>query len=147
MPSLNIIFLIGNLCRDPEVRYTPKQTAVAEISLAVNRTWKGEDGERQEEVTFVNCTLWGRQAEVAGQYLKKGRSIFLEGRLQMDSWDDKQTGQKRSRLRVVAENLQMLRSAIDFRQDSDAASSGARGPARPAGSTEPATLRISWSKP
>ena len=118
MANLNRVLLIGNLTRDPEVRYTPKGTPVTEIGLAVNRVYSGEDGEKKEEVTFVDVTLWARQAEVAGQYLKKGRPVFIEGRLQLDSWDDKQTGQKRSRLRVVAENLQLLGS----RQDAEGAS-------------------------
>jgi single-strand DNA-binding protein len=108
MANLNRVLLIGNLTRDPEIRYTPKGTAVAEIGIAVNRVFTGEDGEKREEVTFVDVTLWSRLAEIAEQYLKKGRPVFIEGRLQLDSWDDKQTGQKRSRLRVVGENLQML---------------------------------------
>jgi single-strand DNA-binding protein len=119
MANLNRVLLIGNLTRDPEVRYTPKGTAVAEIGLAVNRVYSGEDGEKKEETTFVDVTLWARQAEIAGQYLKKGRPLFVEGRLQLDSWDDKQTGQKRSKLRVVAENIQMLGS----RQESEGSSS------------------------
>ena len=118
MANLNRVLLIGNLTRDPEVRYTPKGTAVADIGIAVNRVYSGDDGEKKEEVTFVDVTLWGRQAEVAQEYLKKGRQVFVEGRLQLDTWDDKQTGQKRSRLRVVAENMQMLGS----RGDSEAGS-------------------------
>jgi single-strand DNA-binding protein len=110
MANLNRVLLIGNLTRDPEIRYTPKGTAVADIGLAVNRVFTGEDGEKREEVTFVDVVLWSRLAEIAEQYLKKGRPVFIEGRLQLDSWDDKQTGQKRSRLRVVAENLQLLGS-------------------------------------
>src|SRR6476620_8969586 len=110
MANLNRVLLIGNLTRDPELRYTPKGTAVTEIGLAVNRIYSGEDGEKKEETIFVDVTLWARQAEIAGQYLKKGRPVFIEGRLQLDTWDDKQTGQKRSRLRVVAENLQLLGS-------------------------------------
>lgn len=119
MANLNRVLLIGNLTRDPEVRYTPKGTAVADIGIAVNRIYSGEDGEKKEEATFVDVTLWGRQAEVAQEYLKKGRQVFIEGRLQLDTWDDKQTGQKRSRLRVVAENMQMLGS----RGESEGASS------------------------
>jgi single-strand DNA-binding protein len=119
MANLNRVLLIGNLTRDPEVRYTPKGTPVTEIGLAVNRIYSGEDGEKKEETTFVDVTLWARQAEIAGQYLKKGRPVFIEGRLQLDSWDDKQTGQKRSRLRVVAESLQLLGS----RQESEGPSS------------------------
>jgi single-strand DNA-binding protein len=110
MANLNRVLLIGNLTRDPEVRYTPKGTAVADIGLAVNRIYSAEDGEKKEETTFVDVTLWARQAEIAGQYLKKGRPVFIEGRLQLDTWDDKQTGQKRSRLRVVGENMQLLGS-------------------------------------
>ena len=110
MANLNKIFLIGNLTKDPELRYTPKGTAIAEISLAINRVTKDESGERREEVTFVNVLLWTRQAEIASQYLKKGSPVFIEGRLQLDTWDDKQTGQKRSRLRVVGEHLQLLGS-------------------------------------
>jgi single-strand DNA-binding protein len=120
MANLNRVLLIGNLTRDPEVRYTPKGTAVADIGIAVNRVYSGEDGEKKEEVTFVDVTLWGRQAEVAQEYLKKGRQVFIEGRLQLDTWDDKQTGQKRSRLRVVAENMQMLGSRGDSETGSTA---------------------------
>ena len=126
MANLNRVLLIGNLTRDPEVRYTPKGTAVTEIGLAVNRVYSGEDGEKKEETTFVDVTLWARQAEIAGQYLKKGRPVFIEGRLQLDTWDDKQTGQKRSRMRVVAENLQLLGS----RQESEGSSSSHPPPAR-----------------
>src|SRR3984893_13702795 len=134
MANLNRVLLIGNLTRDPELRYTPKGTAVTEIGLAVNRIYSGEDGEKKEETTFVDVTLWARQAEIAGQYLKKGRPVFIEGLLQLDTWDDKQTGQKRSRLRVVAENLQLLGS----RQDSEGSSAPSSYPRRtPSASTPP----------
>src|SRR5215210_6315609 len=103
MASLNKVMLIGNCTRDPEVRYTPKGTAVAELGLAINRYFQGENGEKREETTFVDVTLWSRLAELAGEYLKKGKPVFIEGRLQLDSWDDKTTGQKRSKLRVVGE--------------------------------------------
>lgn len=108
MANLNKVMLIGNLTRDPEVKYTPKGTAVADIGLAVNRVFNSEAGERREETTFVDVVLWGRTAEVVGQYCKKGNPIFIEGRLQLDTWDDKQTGQKRSKLRVVGEGIQLL---------------------------------------
>src|SRR5580658_3499099 len=137
MANLNRVLLIGNLTRDPELRYTPKGTAVTEIGLAVNRVYSGEDGEKREEVTYVDVTLWSRLAEIAGQYLKKGRPVFIEGRLQLDSWDDKQTGQKRSRLRVVAENLQLLGS----RQDGEASSSTSAPRRSPAASTPPPAPR------
>ncbi len=110
MASFNKVLLLGNLTRDPEVRYTPKGSAVADLGLAVNRQYTLESGEKREEVTFVDVTFWGRTAEVAGEYLKKGRSIFVEGRLQLDTWDDKTSGQKRSKLKVIGEMMQMLGS-------------------------------------
>jgi single-strand DNA-binding protein len=108
MPSLNKVMLMGNLTRDPEVRHTPKGSAVADFAIAVNRTWTNDNGQKQEEVTFVDVVLWARLAEIASQYLTKGSPVFVEGRLQLEQWDDKQTGQKRSRMRVVGESLQML---------------------------------------
>ena len=111
MASLNKVMLIGNLTRDPEVRFTPKGTAVCDMALAVNRRFLNEaTGERQDEVTYLDIVLWGKQAELAGQYLAKGRSVFIEGRLQMDSWEDKATGQKRTKIRIVCENMQFLDS-------------------------------------
>jgi single-strand DNA-binding protein len=130
MANLNKVLLIGNLTRDPEVRYTPKGTAVADIGIAINRIWSNDQGQRQEETTFVDVTLWGRQAELAQQYLTKGRGVFIEGRLQMDTWDDKQTGQKRSKLKVVAESLQFL-------PDGKGGGTPAGGSSRPAGSGPP----------
>lgn len=108
MANLNRVLLIGRLTRDPEVRHTPNGSVVADFGLAVNRTWKGNDGQQQEETTFVDVTAWGRTAELAGQYLAKGRQVFVEGRLKLDQWDDKTSGQKRSKLTVVVENLQFL---------------------------------------
>lgn len=109
MASFNKVILLGNLTRDPQVRRTPANMAVAEIGLAVNRYWfDKQSNQRKEETTFVDVTLWGRDAEVAGEYLSKGRPVLIEGRLQLDSWDDKQTGQKRSKLRVVCERMQLL---------------------------------------
>ena len=108
MANLNKVMLIGNLTRDPELRYTPSGRAVADISLAINRVWVNDAGQKQEETTFVDVTLWGRQAELAQQYLTKGRGAYVEGRLQMDTWDDKETGKKRSRLKVVGDSLQFL---------------------------------------
>jgi len=130
MANLNKVMLIGNLTRDPELRYTPKGTAVADIALAINRVWNNEQGQRQEETTFVDITLWGRQAELAQQYLTKGRGAYVEGRLQMDTWDDKQTGQKRSKLKVVAESLQFLPDGGGAK--SGAAGGGSSSPQRPA---------------
>jgi single-strand DNA-binding protein len=108
MASFNKVILLGNLTRDPEVRYTPKGSAVCDLGIAVNRVYTMDSGEKREEVTYVDVVLWARLAEIAGEYLKKGRPVFIEGRLQMDTWDDKQTGQKRTRLRVVGESMQLL---------------------------------------
>ena len=110
MASINKVLLIGNCTRDPEIRYTPKGTAVVELGLAMNRRFKAENGEMREEALFVDVTLWGRTAEIANEYLRKGRPAYIEGRLQLDTWDDKQTGQKRSKLKIVGEALQLLGS-------------------------------------
>ncbi len=110
MASYNKVMIIGNLTRDPEIKYTPKGTAIADIGLAVNRNYTTDSGEKREEVTFIDVTLWGRVAEIVGEYCKKGRPLFVEGRLQLDTWDDKATGQKRSKLKVVGENIQLLGS-------------------------------------
>jgi single-strand DNA-binding protein len=107
MPSLNKVMLMGNLTRDPELRYTPKGQAVTDVGLAVNRKYKVEN-EVREEVTFVDVTFWGKQAEVVCQWMKKGRPLYVEGRLQMDSWDDKQTGKKMYKMRIVGEDFQFL---------------------------------------
>jgi single-strand DNA-binding protein len=110
MASLNKVMLIGNVTRDPEVKFTPKGSAVADLGLAVNRVYTNQAGEKTEEVTYIDVELWGRLAEIAGEYAKKGRSVFIEGRLRLDSWEDKQSGQKRNRLKVVGEVLQLLGS-------------------------------------
>lgn len=134
MANFNKVFLMGNLTRDPEVRYTPKGTAVAQLGLAVNRTYTLENGEKKEEVTFVDVDVWGRQAETAGQYLAKGRPVFIEGRLQLDTWDDKTSGQKRSKLKVVAERVQFLGSPRQGAEISDEPPAGGGGrPARARG--------------
>ena len=132
MASFNRVILLGNLTRDPELRYTPKGTAVARLGVAVNRQWKSDTGEQKEEVTFVDVDAFGRHAEVIGQYFKKGRPILIEGRLKYESWDDKQTSQKRSKLMVVLESFQFV--------DSTRSEGGAGAPAakRPAAATESA---------
>lgn len=136
MPSYNKVMLIGNLTRDPEVRYTPKGSAVCDIGLAVNRVWNDEQGQKQEEVTFVDIVLWSKLAELAGKYLHKGRPVFIEGRLQMDSWEDKQTGQKRTRLRVVGEQMQFL-GAPEGQEGRQESGEGRQRPAAPTGSQRP----------
>src|SRR5512138_2429800 len=110
MASFNKVILAGNLTRDPELRYTPKGTAVARIGMAVNRTWKTETGETKEEVTFIDVDAFGRQAEVIAQYLRKGRPLLVEGRLKLDQWEDKNTHQKQSKLRVVLESFSFIDS-------------------------------------
>ena len=106
--NYNKVIIAGNLTRDPQVRFLSNEKAVANFSLAVNRRWRGGDGQQQEETTFVEVEAWGRTAELVGQYLTKGRSALVEGRLKLDSWNDKETGAKRSMLRVVAETVQFL---------------------------------------
>ena len=108
MANFNKVILAGNLTRDPELRYTPKGTAIAKFGLAINRVWRNEAGETKEEVTFVDVDAFGRTAENIGQYMHKGSPILVEGRLRLDQWEDKQTNQKRSKLGVVADNVQFL---------------------------------------
>ena len=108
MSSFNKVILMGNLTRDPEIRYLPKGTAIAAFGLAVNRVWSNEAGDKKEECTFVDCEAWGRTAETIGQYLTKGKPLFIEGRLKLDQWDDKETGQKRSKMKVVVEHFQFI---------------------------------------
>ena len=110
MPNYNKVILMGNLTRDPEVRYTSSGTAIAKLGMAINRYWRNQDGQQQEETTFVDVDAFGRQAETIGQYLKKGRPIMVEGRLKLDQWEDKQTGQNRSKMGVTLENFQFLDS-------------------------------------
>ena len=108
MANLNLVLLAGNLTKDPEVRYTPSGTAVADLGIAVNRTWVDrQTNERKEEVCFVDVVAWGRQAETCGEYLRKGSPILIEGRLQLDKWET-QAGEKRSKLRVRARRIQFL---------------------------------------
>lgn len=109
MASLNKVLLMGNLTKDPELRYTPGGSAVTDFGLAINRTYTS-NGEKKEETCFVDINVWGKQAESVSKYLKKGSPAFIEGRLQLDQWDDKESGKKRSRLKVVAERVQFLSS-------------------------------------
>ncbi|MFG0331465.1 MAG: single-stranded DNA-binding protein [Phycisphaerales bacterium] len=107
MSSFNKVLLMGNLTRDVELRFTPNNQPVANIGLAVNRRYTTSSGEKREETTFVDCEAWGRTAEVMNQYLRKGRPVFIEGRLKLDTWQDKDGG-NRSKLRVVVENFQFI---------------------------------------
>ena len=127
MASFNKVIIAGNLTRDPELRYTPKGTAIASFGMAINRKWKSESGETKEEVAFVDVEAWDRQAEVVAQYFKKGRPILVEGRLKFDQWEDKNTHQKRSKLSVRLESF----SFIDTKHADDGVPSDAPR-ARPA---------------
>ena len=137
MASFNKVILLGNLTRDPEVRYTPKGSAVCDLGLAVNRVYTLDSGEKREEVTYVDVVLWARLAEIAGEYLKKGRPVFIEGRLQLDTWDDKQSGQKRSKLRVIGETMQLLGSRPSGSGAAPAEAGEGDRPARPAEKAQP----------
>ncbi len=124
MPSLNKVLLMGNLTRDPELRVTPKGTPICQFSLAINRQFKMESGESREEVIYVDVEAWGKQGETIAKYVTKGRPLFVEGRLRLDQWEDKNTKEKRSRMKVVLENFQFL---------GDSRGGGGGGPAAPAG--------------
>jgi len=126
MPSLNKVMLMGNLTRDPELRVTPKGTPICQFSLAINRQFKMESGESREEVIYVDVEAWGKQGETIAKYVTKGRPLYVEGRLRLDQWEDKNTKEKRSRVKVVLEQFQFL---------GDSRGGGAGGGA-PAGDTD-----------
>ncbi len=139
MANYNKVILIGNLTRDPELRYTPKGTAIAKLGLAVNRTWRDkETGENREEVTFVEVTAFDKQAETLGQYMKKGRRLLVEGRLRYETWEDKQTNQKRSKLGVVLEAFQFLDSGQNREEAPPDAARNRPAASTPAASPAPA---------
>jgi single-strand DNA-binding protein len=108
MANFNKVYLMGNLTRDPEMRVTPKGTAICQFGLAISRSWKDESGQTREETAFVDIEAWGKQGEVIAKYCSKGRPLFVEGRLKFDQWEDKTSGQKRSKLKVVLENFQFI---------------------------------------
>lgn len=108
MADLNKVMMIGRLTRDPVVRYTPNNQTICDFGLASGRKYKTASGEEREETVFVDCSVWGKGGEIFNQYMKKGKQVFIEGRLKLDQWDDKQSGQKRSKLHVVVENFQFL---------------------------------------
>ena len=129
MASYNRVLLMGNLTRDPQLSYLPSNTPVVEIGLACNRRFKRQDGEQGEETLFVDCSAFGRQAEVINQYCRKGRPLFIEGRLKLSQWQDKD-GNNRSKIRVVIENFQFIDSRGEGGGDRDA-------PSRPASDSAP----------
>lgn len=135
MANINRVFLAGNLTRDPQVRFLANEKAVAEFGLAINRKFKAGDGSLKEETTFVDIEVWGRTAELCSQYLTKGRGCFVEGRLKLDTWEDKKDGSKRSKLRVVADNVQFLdggKGRGEGAPGADAGDAGEGGDAAPA---------------
>ena len=141
MASFNKVILLGNLTRDPEVRYTPKGSAVCDLGIAINRQYTLDSGEKREEVTYVDVVLWSRLAEIAGEYLKKGGKVYIEGRLQTRSWDDKQTNQKRYMTEVVASDLLLLGGrgeGSDFAGSSRSAAAGGNNFDQRAPEPEPA---------
>ena len=113
MANFNKVILAGNLTRDPELRYTPAGKAIAKFGLAVNRSWTNEAGEKKEEVLFIDISAFARQAEVISQYFKKGRPILIEGRLKLDTWDDKQSGAKRSKHEVILESFSFIDTKVE----------------------------------
>lgn len=127
--NFNRVFLMGNLTRDPELRHTQSNMAVATIGLAVNRRWRDQSGEQKEETTFVDCEAWGKTAETMCSYLAKGRPVFIEGRLRLDTWQDKTSGENRSKLKVVVENFQF----VDSKAGSGGPGGGSGGEGAPAG--------------
>jgi single-strand DNA-binding protein len=126
--NFNKVVLLGNTTRDVELRYTPKGTAVAQIGLAVNRKWKDEAGAMKEDVSFIDIEAFGRTAETLGQYVKKGRPLLIEGRLKTDTWTDKQSGQKRSKLKVVLETFQFIGGQKDSGDAADRGHKAAEAP-------------------
>ena len=137
MPYLNRITLLGNITRDPEVHVTPKGTTIANFGIAVNRQWRDESGQQKEEVLFIDCDALGKTGDIAAKYVKKGMLVAVEGRLKLEQWDDKTTGQKRSKHKVVVENIQMLtRKEAGQQDDQDVAP---RPAMRPAPTQAPAT--------
>lgn len=139
MPNLNKVHLMGNLTRDPELRFTPANTAVCQIGLAINRKWKDGNGEAKEEVTFIDCEAWGRTAEILNQYVRKGNPLYVEGRLKLDQWQDKE-GNNRSKLKVVVEEMQFLHSKGEGGQQSPPATQSSQRqapPKQPQGNHQP----------
>ena len=136
MASLNRVFLIGNLTRDPELRYVPSGTAVTTFSMAVNRSYMNQAGEKKEETCFMRVIVWGRRAEVCGEFLSKGSPVFVEGRLQSRTWED-QSGQKRSTIEVVASNVQFLGRSKEAPAELQGHEQAAAVPPEEAPATEP----------
>jgi single-strand DNA-binding protein len=142
MASFNQVILMGNLTRDPQLKYLPSQTAVAEFGIACNRKFKGQNGEEREDVTFVDCSAFGKTGELINQYFTKGKPIFIQGRLKYDSWEDKQGGGKRSRLTVVVDNFQFIGG-----RDGGGAGGGGGGASQEGGDYEQRPPRPQQNRP
>jgi single-strand DNA-binding protein len=134
MANFNKVILIGNLTRDPQLSYTPNQTAVADFGLATNRRWTGQDGQQREEVCFVDCRSFGKPAETINKYCKKGRPLMVEGRLTFDSWTGKD-GVKRSKLRVTVETFQFISAGVSSERSASGGDEN-QSPANDYGSAE-----------
>ena len=134
--SLNKVLLIGNLTRDPELKHTAGNQALANFGIAVNRRFRTASGENREEVAFIDCEAWGRTAENIGKFFSKGRPIFIEGRLKLDTWEDRKDGSKRSKLKVVVESFQFVDSKKDSGGDSGGEGGGGYERAAPAAKAE-----------
>lgn len=124
MPNANKSILMGNITRDPQLRYTPAGTAVLDLGLAINRHWKDGNGEKKEETTFVDVTFWSGAAETINTHAKKGDPLYIEGRLHLEQWDDKETGQARSKLKVIGEVFQFLGGSSGKQQGQQSQDSG-----------------------
>lgn len=135
MPNLNRVMLIGHVTRDPEVKYTPNGASIAQVGLAVNHNWTTDSGEKREEVTFVDVEFFGKQAETIGEYVSKGDPLYVEGRLKLDTWDDRTTGQKRTKMKVVGQGFQFLKSREKGEGDGRCAAKG-EGEHQPAPPTQ-----------
>lgn len=136
MPNLNKVLLMGNLTRDPELRVTPKGTSICQFSLAINREFKLESGEKREEVLYVDVEAWGKGAEIVAKYCAKGRPLYVEGRLRLDTWEDKNTKEKRSRMKVVMEQFQFLGGKDGAAPSAGAGNAGGQAAPAPAGRGE-----------
>ena len=138
MKGFNKVTLMGNLTRDPETRTTPGGQSVTSFSLAVNRSWRGSDGQQQEAVSYIDCTAWGKAGEIIAQYMSKGRALLVSGRLDQRTWDDKETGQKRSKVEVIVEDFNFVDGGQGGGHDGGSAprtsssSSASKKPAPPA---------------
>jgi single-strand DNA-binding protein len=147
MPNLNKVMLMGNITRDIELRTIPSGQSIAQIGLAINRSWTSPDGEKREEVTWVDCEAWGKTGEIMHKYLAKGRPVYIEGRLKLDQWDDKESGQKRSKMKVVVESFQFIDSKGGGQGGGGGGEEGgyvqtpSRAPARAANNPRPAAPR------